>query len=258
MSAGICIISEGLLGFLQEDEIRMLCTGIRNILHKHGGCWIFMDLCQYDLQKIAADALDESFEKIERMMNEGSARTAGTKGVSTPSRNPELIRKIMKECGLKQEEIPFWSDQVTVNTLKYLTDEKRTAFLNAARKLVAWRAVSDESESVSAERSVNAAGSGSTLTMEDDVLSVKLNGRIDSISAPDLLETYEKTAGSASFREVRVDAANLEYISSAGLRVLLLMIKASQEKKMSIEHANETVREILATTGFENMMQYIK
>jgi anti-anti-sigma factor len=164
----------------------------------------------------------------------------------------------MKECGLKQEEIPFWSDQVTVNTLKYLTDEKRTAFLNAARKLVAWRAVSDESESVSAERSVNAAGSGSTLTMEDDVLSVKLNGRIDSISAPDLLETYEKTAGSASFREVRVDAANLEYISSAGLRVLLLMIKASQEKKMSIEHANETVREILATTGFENMMQYIK
>ncbi len=65
-----------------------------------------------------------------------------------------------------------------------------------------------------------------------------------------LLALYEKIAGENTINEVMVDCENLDYISSAGLRVLLIMHKAS-EKGVTVKDINKTVKEILEQTGFD-------
>ena len=86
----------------------------------------------------------------------------------------------------------------------------------------------------------------------DGSLKLILNGRIDSNNAPeveaairDLLEEYEP-------ENVLVEAADLEYISSAGLRVLLHLRK--KISSMTIVNVNSEVYEILDMTGFTQMM----
>ena len=83
-------------------------------------------------------------------------------------------------------------------------------------------------------------------------LSLALAGRLDTITAPDLLSFFEKTNSEQSVEAVEVDCARLEYISSAGLRVLLIMHKACK-RGVSLHGENEVVSEILSQTGFDSI-----
>ena len=56
-------------------------------------------------------------------------------------------------------------------------------------------------------------------------------------------------------RAVRLDCAGLDYISSAGLRVLLMMYKSLDDKSgFHMAGVNDAVREILETTGFDQFL----
>ncbi len=89
-----------------------------------------------------------------------------------------------------------------------------------------------------------------------DPVTVRLSGRIDSNNAPQIeAEILEQLSGSAG-ASVVMDAENLEYISSAGLRVLLRIRKIHPD--MSIVNVSSEVFEILEMTGFTEMMQVEK
>jgi len=85
-------------------------------------------------------------------------------------------------------------------------------------------------------------------------LTIELVGRLDAVTAPQL----EKELG-ASLDGVKVlvfDFAQLEYIASAGLRVLLVAQKRmNKQGKMSIKNVSEEVKEVLDMTGFINFLQ---
>ncbi len=78
------------------------------------------------------------------------------------------------------------------------------------------------------------------------------NGRIDTLSAPDVLRAFENIQEGNKIRRIEIDCTGLEYISSAGLRVLLIMHK-SAEDGLTLTGVKENVREILAQTGFESI-----
>ena len=83
---------------------------------------------------------------------------------------------------------------------------------------------------------------GSTLTM-------KVSGRLDTMTAPQL--ESEITGHLDGITEFIMDFTDLEYISSAGLRVLLVTSKMMKGKgRFVIRNINETVREIFEVTGF--------
>lgn len=84
-------------------------------------------------------------------------------------------------------------------------------------------------------------------------LIVKLEGRLDTTTAP-MLEGELKLAidGIAS---LVFDMAGLEYISSAGLRVLLSAQKVmNRQGSMVIKNANEEVKEVFEVTGFSDIL----
>ena len=92
-----------------------------------------------------------------------------------------------------------------------------------------------------------------TKTLNGDVLTVALEGRLDTTTAPELDEDLKESA--ANVNELIMDLEKLEYISSAGLRVLLTYHKAMMRKGgMKILHANEMIMEVFDITGFSEVL----
>lgn len=88
--------------------------------------------------------------------------------------------------------------------------------------------------------------------VSDNTMRIVLSGRIDSGNAPaveqEVMRLLEETPG----KELTIDASELSYISSAGLRVLLHLRKKHPE--LRILEVNSEVYEILEMTGFTEMM----
>ncbi len=86
-----------------------------------------------------------------------------------------------------------------------------------------------------------------------DVITYKLEGRLDTATAPNLEE--EVKGISEDTKELIFDFENLEYISSAGLRVLLSAQKImNKQGEMKVINVNETIMEIFEVTGFTDIL----
>ncbi|QOX63006.1 STAS domain-containing protein [Anoxybacterium hadale] len=84
-------------------------------------------------------------------------------------------------------------------------------------------------------------------------LTVALSGRLDTTTAPQL--EAELKASMNGVESLVLDFSELEYISSAGLRVLLSAQKVmSKQGKMVIRHVNETILEVFEVTGFTDIL----
>ena len=81
---------------------------------------------------------------------------------------------------------------------------------------------------------------------------VQLGGRLDTTTAPEL-EAALKELGNV--KELVLDFADLEYISSAGLRVLLGAQKTmNKQGSMVIRHVNDVIMEVFEVTGFADIL----
>lgn len=86
-----------------------------------------------------------------------------------------------------------------------------------------------------------------------NTLTVRLEGRLDTITAPKLEAELKSSINGVE--QLIMDFANLEYISSAGLRVLLSAHKVmSKQGSMVVRNVNDTVMEIFEVTGFSDYL----
>ena len=92
-----------------------------------------------------------------------------------------------------------------------------------------------------------------TKTKNGSTLTIALEGRLDTTTAPDLEK--EVRTGLDGVTELIMDMAKLEYISSAGLRVLLAAQKLmAKQGGMKVVHVNEMVMEVFEVTGFADIL----
>ena len=93
------------------------------------------------------------------------------------------------------------------------------------------------------------------LNRNEKELTISLDGELNSATAPD----FEKVI-STSLKDVellRLDFSKLSYLSSAGLRVVLVAQKIMmQQGKMVIKNANQAVMDIFSMTGFSNCLNF--
>ena len=84
-------------------------------------------------------------------------------------------------------------------------------------------------------------------------LALALEGRLDTTTAPQL--EAELKASMDGVTELDLDFEKLEYLSSAGLRVLLAAQKVmNKQGSMVIRHVNETIHEVFEVTGFIDIL----
>ena len=84
-------------------------------------------------------------------------------------------------------------------------------------------------------------------------LKIALEGRLDTMTAPELEAELNQNLGNAE--TLTLDFSKLDYISSAGLRVLLSAHKNMSAKGgMKVTNVNEIVREVFEVTGFTDIL----
>ena len=84
-------------------------------------------------------------------------------------------------------------------------------------------------------------------------LEIKVAGRLDTTTAPELEKEISDSI--AGITKLVLDFEALEYLSSAGLRVLLQAQKAmNKQGEMIVKNVNETIFEIFEVTGFSDVL----
>ena len=85
--------------------------------------------------------------------------------------------------------------------------------------------------------------------IQNKTLELKLSGRVTAVNAERIMEEVKKDY--KRFTDVVIDAEDLEYISSAGLRQILQIMAVTESKngRTRLIKANEMVRDVLEMTG---------
>ena len=93
--------------------------------------------------------------------------------------------------------------------------------------------------------------------VENGTLLIELEGRLDTVTSKELAEKLpiEKRRN----LDIDLNFEKLQYISSAGLRLLVAFKKEAQatNNKMVIRNINEVVKEIFSVTGFDKILKII-
>ena len=89
--------------------------------------------------------------------------------------------------------------------------------------------------------------------MSGNELVLKINGRLDTTTAPGFDRELKESL--TNVEKLVLNFEGLEYLSSAGLRVLLAAQKAmNKQGEMIIKNVNETINEIFEVTGFIDIL----
>lgn len=92
-----------------------------------------------------------------------------------------------------------------------------------------------------------------TKELNGNALTLAVAGRLDTVTAPELEKELQNSL--ESVETLTLDFSKLDYISSAGLRVLLSAHKVMSRKGgMKVTGANEVVREVFDVTGFADIL----
>ncbi len=87
----------------------------------------------------------------------------------------------------------------------------------------------------------------------DTAVILKIAGRLDTATAPELEAAIDGCI--SGIKELVMDCSALEYVSSAGLRVILKAQKLmNAQGNMKLTHVNETIMEVFDITGFADIL----
>ena len=171
-----------------------------------------------------------------------------------PATFKSLEEKIafFEERGLHVELCPFYTDDTQLNILYGFDAEGQARMKGLMKSFHVWKMTAiEEKKEVSLQ---TANGLEICYHHSDDTLQVVLKGRLDTLSAPELMELLDKLSEKEPFQKLVFDLEKLEYLSSTGLRVFLMMAKRLGSDNLFVDNANALVKEIFDTTGFSSVV----
>lgn len=246
------ISSEGLLGYLSRDELGQFISGVRKILTEHGGAWYSSD-CGVDYEQFTARNMNSpDAAKMYQAAKAQSMKASNIYNDTAGFKSEEEKQAFLEERGLIVEKLPFYYGDEDLKMLKAIMPDKLNDMLDQLNRSTFWKMTVDTSSDFCEK--IEGAKTVDDLSIEyfneGDTLVCIPSGRIDTISAPALLEILEQNG--IGLNALRMDAKQLEYISSAGLRVLMMAVK--KLGKVSVINTPQAVKEIFETTGFDQLM----
>ena len=263
VQGSLCITTEGLVMYFTESEEKALCANIRRILSKHGGCWILADpestfVYVAALKAVCGDRFMEIAMKAKSQVTDKSDVKIGNGKLSIRIKSVETDMKaammFLAEQGFKVERMTIADHTPDLVSLTKLEADKAAAYSAAMKKCAFWKMTVSESGSRMDTSNVGSKDFDASADLRDGTMFLNLKGRLDTITAPNLLAFYEKNK--EKIRGVHVNCHDLDYISSAGLRVLLIMQKGC-ENGVTIAEINDVISEILEQTGFDQVLTVV-
>lgn len=239
----ICIITDGLLGYFNYADLKAVCNNIWRLLREFGGYWYDSDSQFTELMELThAIVTGSTREEMEQ------ATSQGINSVSDSDNSDHVFiagtleerRNFLEECGFSVKSFPY-SDKLSVIPSLKDNPALMEKLLSAYQSIEEW--VMTAKETVSAENLAPDIPFAQELSLTGGVLSIQISGRLDTITAPELLQKVEEHRAKNSFTEIIIDAKNLSYVSYAGFRALQILHESCSNFK--INNVSDAVRKIL-------------
>jgi anti-anti-sigma factor len=246
------VTCEGLLTYLNKSELEQTIKGIREVLLEHGGAWYSSDMgVMYDHFSAVAINKPDVLERWAKIMSSIKKETDVYFFPATFNTVEEKIA-FFEDRGLHVELIPFYTDDTRLNILYGFDAEGQERMKHLMKNFHIWKMTVAEEKNETARQVAN--GLDIIYRYNKETLSVSLKGRLDTLSAPELMKLMDELVEKEPFGELIFDLENLEYLSSTGLRVFLMMAKRFGSDHLFVDNANALIREIFETTGFDEVV----
>lgn len=248
----LLITTEGLLMYFTQQELEEVFFNIRRILQKHGGSWIIVDRAYYTNDTTIASAILDNDPSMVALYTAITKKAAGTTADVKFNDNiifkgtDEEIKTFIGKMGFEVKEIrvnDYLPDHFGILPPSSSEDARvRDVF----RKICLWElTVKETSES----KPIQDLPFHVDSEFMNGKFTARIQGRMDTITAPELLEQYQKADG---VKAIELNIEKMSYISSAGLRVLLIMYKSLEDKdQFHMVGVTDSIKEIMEVTGFD-------
>lgn len=256
-SRNLLVTTEGLLMYFVQSELEEVFSNIHRLLQKHGGSWVITDQAYFLCDKEVVAATLNNDPTLTAMYaavtNRAAATTADVRFNDSVFFDPDdgKVRAFIRRMGFELREIcmaDYLPDQIA--SLKG-TPEVDSAVRGVFRKMMFWElTLAENTEEKPVDRNLPFKV---VSALKDGTFEASIQGRMDTITAPELLKQFQNAGG--CIKAIRVDVSRMAYVSSAGLRVLLIMYKSLDDKdRFELIGLSDEVREILETTGFDQFL----
>ena len=243
----LCIVTEGLLGYFNEPELVSLCQAIHRLLSEYGGTWMTADLSILRIYGLTLGTLlkGDELAYINRVKEKGGGLAEVEMYQNSLFLNGEEgALKFLEEQGFTVASEPvtlYLPDVPGVN------DELRNAYRQM--KMLTMCVASPKTGTNPATELPFAVDSSIT----EGKLVMKVQGRVDSLTATQLLKVFQEASPQTD--SIELDVENMPYISQAGLRVLLMMRESVKDLScFKLFHVQPEVEKILKVTGFDKLL----
>ena len=244
----LLVTTEGLLMYFAQSELEEVFSNIHRLLQKHGGSWVITDRAYflYDKEVVAATLNNDPTltAMYASITNRAAAAAADVKFNDSVFFDPDdgKVREFIGKTGFALHEICM-ADYLPERIASLNGNpEADCAVRDVFQKMMFWELTAAEN---TAARSVDSNLPFEVVSeVKNGTFEVSVQGRMDTITAPELLKQFQN-AGS-DIQAIHVDVSRMAYVSSAGLRVLLLMYKSLENKEnFEMTGVRDEVREIL-------------
>jgi len=162
----------------------------------------------------------------------------------------------LAERGLRAERVIVADHMPELDSLSQVTLAQANAIREGMKNCAFWKITLDEKAPAIDLTPSGTGGLAIRASIREGTLSIDLTGRLDTITAPDLLAFFEATREEHPVDAVVMNCSCLDYVSSAGLRVIMIMRKACP-RGVTLADPNESVTEVLNQTGFAAVLTII-
>lgn len=243
----LCIVTEGLLGYFNEPELVSLCQAIHRLLSEYGGCWMTADTSILRIYTLTFSTLLKGDELALLNRMQGKANEMADVKMNQNSlflNGEEGARRFLEEQGFTVAAEPV---TLYLPVVAGVTDELRNAYRQM--NILTMRVASPKTGRKSAPELPFAVDSSVT----EGKLVMKVQGRVDTLTATQLLKAFQEASPQTD--SIELDVEKMPYISSAGLRVLLIMLKSVKDQScFKVFHVQPEVEKILKLTGFDKLL----
>ena len=250
------ISAEGLLPYLTDDEIKVVFGNIRRLLSEHPGVFVTSDpeLERWN-KRITTAAVPGMISDPKEFvqLSEGNISDVrfGDNCVCKGSR--EDVEKAVNEMGFDVDLVPLYTYIGGEDQLRSLPEERRAAAYEVYKSICFWVLAARDTED--AHFTDSNEGFSAEIKCVKTTLYITLTGRLDTVTSTTLLELYRKAVKDQDIKRIIISARKLQYISSAGLRVLMIMNKSLPSNgTLIVNYASDDIRDVFALTGFDTMI----
>ena len=247
------ITTEGVMNYLYQFELEEVIHNIKKLLKKYGGKWVTCDNTLLSTQQsIIAASLgmigenNGNLAKIGENIASSMAKIKKFENVFL-DKDIEKTKKFLDDMGFELNvekginHIPKF-----IRSLAAFPENILANMRKVLENMDFWIMTLKEKKKIKID-----------LKREENVINIKLEGRLDTITSPKLIEAFYEEEKKGKIEKVFIDFTNVEFVSSGGIRTITIIDKSlGNENKLELINVKENIKKIILSNDFIDIIKF--